>query len=120
AAEIAKTFGVRVYTVGVGTLGTAPYPVRTAFGVQYQNVPVQIDEDVLREIARMTDGQYFRATNNAKLKDIYNEIDQLEKSKIEVREISRKTEEFFWWALLAGLFLIAELLLRLTIFRSNP
>ncbi|MCD6347854.1 MAG: VWA domain-containing protein [Bacteroidales bacterium] len=120
AAEIAKTFGIRVYTVGVGTRGNAPYPVKTAFGIQYQNVPVKIDEDVLREIASMTDGQYFRATNNSKLKEIYREIDQLEKSKIEVREISHKTEEYFWLGMIAALLLITEMLLGLTIFRSNP
>jgi Ca-activated chloride channel family protein len=120
AAQIAQTFGIRVYTVGVGTLGTAPYPFKTAFGVQYQNIDVKIDEEVLQEIARMTEGRYFRATNNQKLKEIYQEIDQLEKSKIEVREYSRKTEEYLPWAVLAGLILLIELLLRITIFKNNP
>ncbi len=120
AAEIAKTYGVRVYTVGVGSRGKAPYPVRTAFGVQYQNMDVNIDEEALQEIARMTDGRYFRAINNDKLKDIYQEIDQLEKSKIEVREVSRKTEEYWWLAVLAGALLMIELLLRITLFRTNP
>lgn len=120
AAEIAKTYGIRVYTVGVGTIGNAPYPFKTAFGVQYQNVPVKIDEEVLREIANMTDGKYFRATNNEKLREIYKEIDALEKSKIEVREVSRKTEEYSLWALLALIFIGLEILLGLTILRTNP
>ncbi|MFC2129056.1 VWA domain-containing protein, partial [Bacteroidota bacterium] len=85
AAELAQTFGIRVYTVGVGTIGTAPYPYQTAFGTQYQNMEVKIDEDVLKEIALLTDGKYFRATDNQKLVEIYNEIDKLEKTKIEVK-----------------------------------
>ncbi len=120
AAEIAETFGIRVYTVGVGSLGTAPYPFKTSYGVQYQNIEVKIDEEVLQEIARMTDGRYFRATNNQKLKDIYQEIDALEKSKIEVREFSRKTEEYLRWAIIAGLILLLEALLRITLFKNNP
>lgn len=119
AAEIAKTFDIRVYTVGVGSLGTAPYPFKTGFGVQYQNIPVKIDEEVLREIAFLTNGKYFRATNNEKLKDIYEEINSLEKTKIEVREVSTKTEEFFLFALLALIMIIFELILRSTILRSN-
>ena len=75
AAEIAKTFGVRVYTIGVGTKGMAPYPFQTAFGVQYQNIPVEIDEATLKQIASTTGGQYFRATDNASLKEIYSEIE---------------------------------------------
>ncbi|PID88977.1 MAG: hypothetical protein CSB01_04495 [Bacteroidia bacterium] len=94
AAELAKTYNIRVYTIGIGTMGTAPYPVQTAFGVSMQNMPVKIDEPVLRKIAEMTGGQYFRATNKNKLKAIYNEIDKLEKSKIDVRNYSIKNEEF--------------------------
>jgi Ca-activated chloride channel family protein len=120
AAEIAKTFGIRVYTIGVGSLGNAPYPFKTAFGVQYQNVPVKIDEDVLREIASLTDGKYFRATNNEKLREIYSEINALEKTKIEVREVSTKTEEFFLFAFIALILIFLELLLRTTILRTNP
>lgn len=120
AAEIAETFGIRVYTVGVGTIGTAPYPFKTAYGVQYQNIEVKIDEEVLQQIAEMTDGKYFRATNNQKLKEIYQEIDALEKSKIEVREFSRKSEEYLIWAVIAGLALLLEALLRITIFKNNP
>lgn len=120
AAEIAKTYGVRVYTVGVGTLGTAPYPFRTPFGIQYQNVKVEIDEAVLQEIAGMTGGKYFRATNNQKLKEIYQEIDKMEKSRIDVKEINTKTEEFQRFLIFALLLLIAEVALRLTLFRRNP
>ncbi len=124
AAEIAKTFGIRVYTVGVGSIGTAPYPVRvqTPFGeqVQMRDVEVKIDEETLQQISSLTDGKYFRATSNSKLEEIYKEIDALEKSKIEVREFSRKSEEFLPFALLGALFLILSLLLRVTIFRSIP
>ena len=120
AAEIAKTFGIRVYTVGVGSIGTAPYPVQTQFGVQLRDMPVKIDEETLQEISSLTDGRYFRATSNTKLEEIYKEIDALEKSKIEVREFSRKSEEFMPFALLGALFLIVSLFLRLTIFRSIP
>lgn len=120
AAEIAKTFGIRVYTVGVGTIGTAPYPVQTQFGVQLRDMEVKIDEETLQEISRITDGKYFRATSNSKLEEIYKEIDALEKSKIEVHEFSRKSEEFLPFAILGVLFLLASLFLRVTIFRSIP
>ncbi len=120
AAEIAKTYGIRVYTVGVGTLGTAPYPFRTPFGVQYQNIKVEIDEGVLQEISGMTGGKYFRATNNQKLKEIYQEIDKLEKSRIDVKEINTKTEEFQKFLFLALLLLAMEIGLRLTFFKRNP
>lgn len=120
AAEIAKTFGVRVYTIGVGTKGMAPYPFQTAFGVQYQNIPVEIDEATLKQIASTTGGQYFRATDNASLKEIYSEIDQMEKTKISVREYSKKQEEYKNWALLAFALLLAELLLRNTLLRNIP
>ncbi len=120
AAEIAKTYGIRVYTVGVGTIGTAPYPFPTPYGTQIRDVEVKIDEETLQEISSITDGKYFRATNNQKLEEIYQEIDALEKSKIEVREFSRKSEEFLPFAL-AGLgFLILSLILKTTVFKSIP
>ena len=84
AAEIAQKFGIRVYTIGVGTEGFAPYPFQTPFGIQYQDVEVKIDEKTLQDIASLTEGKYFRATNNNSLKNIYKDIDELEKSKIEV------------------------------------
>jgi Ca-activated chloride channel family protein len=119
AAEIAKTFGVRVYTVGVGTRGTAPYPVSDVFGnTFYQQVPVEIDEDILRQIAGMTNGEYFRATGNQKLKEIYRQIDALEKSKVNVKQYSRKYEEYRIFVLAAFLLVILEILLRNTVLRT--
>lgn len=120
AADLAKTYGIRVYTVGVGTLGTAPYPFQTPFGIQYQNVKVEIDEPVLQEIARVTGGKYFRATNNQKLKEIYQEIDQMEKSRIDVKEINTKTEEFSKFLRIALGLLILEVLARMTLLKQNP
>ena len=101
AAGIAKTYGIRVYTIGVGTQGMAPYPVNTPFGIQYQDMPVEIDEAILKEISETTGGKYFRATDNDKLVQVYNEIDKLEKSKIDVRQFSRKEEKYFIPALIA-------------------
>jgi Ca-activated chloride channel family protein len=118
AAGIAKTFGVRVYTIGVGTQGMAPYPVQTPFGIQYQDMPVEIDEAILREIAQTTGGRYFRATDNDKLVEVYNEIDKLEKSKIDVRQFSRKEEKFLTPAIVAFCLLMIEMLLRLTVLRK--
>ena len=120
AAEIAQTFGIRVYSIGVGTRGMAPYPVQTPFGIQYQNIEVQIDEEVLKKIAQSTDGKYFRATNNQKLKEIYKEIDKLEKSKIDVKEFSKKQEEYLIFAVLSGILLLIEIILRNTILRNIP
>lgn len=118
AAEIARQMKVRVYTVGVGTKGYAPYPVKTPFGVQYQQVPVTIDEAMLSKIANITGGQYFRATNNQKLKQIYEQIDKLEKAKIDVTQYHKKTERFLPFALLAGILLLLEFLLKNTVFKS--
>ncbi len=120
AAEIAKNYGIRVYTIGVGTIGTAPYPVQTPFGIQVQDIPVKIDEESLQSIAGITGGKYFRATDNAKLKQIYEEIDRLEKSKIEVKEFSKKQEEFQPYAIAAALLLIAAILLKTSVFRNIP
>jgi Ca-activated chloride channel homolog len=120
AAEIARTFGIRVYTIGVGTVGTAPYPVQTPYGTQLRDIEVKIDEEMLQKIASITDGRYFRATSNTKLEEIYQEIDLLEKSKIEVREFSRRSEEFMPFALAGILLLVLSLLLRTTVFRSIP
>ena len=120
AAELAKTFGIRVYTVGIGTIGTAPYPMQTPFGVQVRDMKVDIDEPTLMKIAETTDGKYFRATNNNKLAEIYKEIDKLEKSKIDVKEYSKKEEEYMKYGLAAALFLIIGLFLKSTIFRNIP
>ncbi|MES2276703.1 MAG: VWA domain-containing protein [Bacteroidota bacterium] len=118
AAEIAKQFNVRVYTVGVGTHGFAPYPFQTPMGIQYQNVPVDIDEGTLTKIAETTGGKYFRATNNATLKNIYEKIDKLEKAKIDVTEYHKKTELYLSFALIALGFLLLEFILKNTLFRG--
>ena len=120
AAELAKAFGIRVYTIGVGTYGEAPYPVPTPFGVQLQNMPVEIDEGVLQQIANVTGGKYFRATDNDKLQQIYSEIDQLEKSKIEVKHFSKKNEQYFIFGLLGMCLLIAQAVLKYTLLRKIP
>jgi Ca-activated chloride channel family protein len=120
AAEIAKKFSVRVYTVGIGTMGMAPYPVQTPFGIQLQDMPVEIDEAVLSQIAQQTNGKYFRATNNQKLREIYKEIDMLEKTKFQVTEYSRREDEYFWFAVAAGISLLIEIILRFTLFRTLP
>jgi Ca-activated chloride channel homolog len=119
AAEIAKSFGIRVYTIGVGTNGMAPYPFQNPFGgVVYQNVEVKIDEPTLKEIAKLTGGNYFRATNNKKLEEIYKEIDKMEKSKIEVTEYRKKHELFLPFALIGLISLIVEFLLKNTLLKS--
>ena len=118
AAEIAKTFGVRVYTIGVGTQGMAPYPVQTPFGIQYQNMPVEIDEAILKEISRMTDGRYFRATDNEKLIQVYSEIDQMEKSRIDVRQYKVREEKFLIPAIIALGFFLLEILARNTLLKN--
>jgi Ca-activated chloride channel family protein len=118
AAGIAKTFGIRVYTIGVGTQGMAPYPVQTPFGIQYQNMPVEIDEAILKEIAQTTGGRYFRATDNNKLIQVYAEIDKLEKSKIDVKQFTRKEEKYLTPALIAFCLLVIEMLVRNTVLRK--
>lgn len=118
AAEMAKLFGIRVYTIGVGSYGTAPYPVQTPFGTQIQQMKVEIDEKLLQNIANSTDGKYFRATSTQKLDEVYQEIDKLERSKIEVTEFSRLHEEFYPLVAWALALLLLEFLLRKTIFRT--
>lgn len=120
AAEIAKTFGIRVYTIGVGTRGIAKFPYQTPMGVRYQDMQVDIDEDMLRQIAAMTGGSYFRATDNNKLKEIYAEIDEMEKTKIRVQEYSKKSEIYLPFALVAFLALLGEVVLKNTILRKLP
>lgn len=120
AAEIAASFGIRVYTIGVGTMGEALYPIQTYLGVEYVSMPVEIDEASLMQIASATGGQYFRATDNNSLHKIYEEIDQLEKVKLKVESFTQKEELFppYLWAALILLF--AALLLRSTLFRRMP
>ncbi|MBQ6693999.1 MAG: VWA domain-containing protein [Bacteroidaceae bacterium] len=116
AAEIAKQFGIRVYTIGVGTNGTAPYP----YGGQIVNVPVEIDENTLGRIATLTDGGYYRATSNSKLKEVYEQIDKLERTKLNVKEFSSREEGYLMFALIAFVSLLLEIILRNTLLKSIP
>lgn len=118
ALEIAKSFKVRVYTIGVGTEGQAPYPVQTPFGIQKQMMPVQIDEALLNKIAKETGGKYYRARNNKALESIYADIDKLEKTKVEISSYKHYAELFFPFALLAIICLLLEMVLRYTVFKS--
>ena len=120
AAEIAQSFGIRVYAIGVGSYGKVNIPVQTPMGLQYQLMDSEFDEKSLQNIATMTGGQYFRATNNNKLRSIYQEIDQMEKTKIDVREYNKKNEEFYIVAIVALLLLVAEVLLRNTVLKRIP
>lgn len=120
AAEIAKSLGIRVYTIGVGTNKVAPYPMVVAGGVQYVNIPVEIDSKTLSEIAAATDGDFYRATNNRELQNIYKEIDKLEKSKLSVKTYSKKYDAYQPFAMVAILLLLLEILLRITVFRKLP
>jgi Ca-activated chloride channel family protein len=120
AAEIAKSFGIRVYTIGVGTNKVAPYPMMVAGGIQYVNVPVEIDTKTLSDIAAATEGDFYRATNNRELQNIYKEIDKLEKSRLNVKKFSKRFEAYQPFALGAAILLLLELLLRITLFRKLP
>jgi Ca-activated chloride channel family protein len=120
AAQIAQTFGIRIYAIGVGTQGEAPYPVMTPFGKRYQNVPADVDEKALQQIADITGGQYFRATNNRTLKQVYAEIDRLEKSRIEVKAYRSYTELFYGWAFAGFIALLLEFSLSGSVLRKLP
>jgi len=120
AAEIAKTYGIRVYTIGVGTNGMAPYPVQVGGTVQYISMPVVIDEKTLTQIAGTTDGSYYRATSRSKLEKVYKEIDKLEKTKLNVKSYNKRTEEYQPFALLALLCVLLEILLRQTVLKKLP
>ena len=120
AADIAKSFGIRVYTIGVGTNGLARYPMPVAGGVQYINVPVEIDTKTLQSIAGKTDGEFYRAHNTKALHEVYKEIDQLEKTKLTTKKFSKRYEAFVPFALLAVLALLLELLLRVTLLKRIP
>ncbi len=113
AIEIAKTYGIRVYTIGVGAMGEAPYPMMTPYGVKEMMVKVEIDEDLLKEIASETGGEYFRATDNTKLLEIYRQINEMEKSRTTVDSFPLYKEEFNRFALVALAALLLELILRL-------
>lgn len=121
ATQIAQTFGIRMYTIGVGTnAGQAPFPVQTPFGTRYQNMTVDVDDKTLTAIAEMTGGQYFRATDNRSLKRIYQEIDEMEKTRIEVRSYRSYTELFYGWVWIGLFAMVVEMGLGLTYLRKLP
>jgi Ca-activated chloride channel family protein len=120
AAEIAKTFGIRVYTIGIGTRGKALTPTPTDFGVQLVYADVQIDEGILRKISSVTGGEYFRATDNTKLAEIYSKINELERTKFMVDRYTKRSEEFGFFVVLSVLALLAEVLFRYLILRRIP
>ena len=120
AAEIAKTYGIRVYTIGVGANGEAPYPVITPWGVQVQNMKVEIDEKLLNNIASTTGGRYFRATDNTKLSEIYSEINKMEKARTTVDSFPVYKELFLGYALAALLCLLLEMLVKVLVLRRLP
>jgi len=120
AAEIAKLFNIRIYTIGIGTMGYAPYPVQTPFGIQLQQMKVEIDESLLVKISRITDGKYFRAQNITKLREIYKEIDKMEKTRIDVTEFRKKKEEFLPLILIAFVLLALEGFLKYAVLKTIP
>lgn len=120
SAQIAKSFGIRVYTIGVGTNKVAPYPMPVAGGTQYVSIPVEIDTKTLDNIARTTDGSFYRATNNRELSRIYKDIDKLEKTKMDVKRFSRRYEAYQPFALALFIVLLAEILLRTVVLRRIP
>ena len=117
AAQIAKTYGIRVYTIGVGANGMAPYPVVTPWGIEERQIQVEIDEELLKGIAETTGGRYFRATDNTKLQEIYAEINRMEKSKTSIDSFPVYKELFSPFAIAALICLLAELLVRLLLRR---
>jgi len=120
AADIAKTYGVRVYTIGVGANGEAPYPVITPWGVEVQKVKVEIDEQLLTNIANLTGGRYFRATDNTKLSEIYSEINKMEKARTTIDSFPIYKELFGGYALAALVCLLLEVLFNLLVMRRLP
>lgn len=120
ALEIAKTFHVKVYTIGVGTEGYAPTPVSTPLGIVMQSQKVSIDENLLKNIAKQTGGEYFRATDNKSLKKIYSQIDKMEKSKVEITTFHHYSEKFYPFIFAALALLFVEIILRYTLFKKFP
>ena len=120
AAEMAQRYGIRIYTVAAGTNGVAKFPVQTAFGTEYIEADVEIDETTLRHVAQQTGGHYYRATDETKLSEIYKEIDSLEKSRLTTRSVSAYEERYMFFALIAIVLLGIAFLLRTTLLRANP
>jgi len=121
AAHAAQALGIKVYTIGAGTKGVAPFPARDFFGqTVYQNIQIDIDEDTLKEIARLTGGQYFRAIDTDALRKIYKEIDSLEKTKIEEKGYNEYKELFVYFLMAALALLLVEIVLANTLFLKIP
>ncbi len=120
AAQIAKKFGIRIYTIGVGTMGEAPYPFQTPFGKRYQMVKVDIDEKTLNEVAKITGGNYYRATNNKKLEEIYKIIDKLEKTRVEITSYRKAKELFYIWVAIGLALILLEFILTRTYLQKLP
>lgn len=120
AAQIAKSLGIRVYTIGVGTTSVAPYPMPVAGGVQYVNIPVEIDTQTLKDIAMSSDGNFYRATNTSELRKIYKDIDKLEKTRLNVKKFSKRYEAFQPFAIAALIFMILELFIRMFVLKKLP
>jgi len=120
AANIAKSLGIRVYTIAVGSKTVAPYPMPVGGTIQYVNMRADVDVDVLREIANTADGHFYRATNTAELKNIYKDIDKLEKTKMNVKKFTKRYDSYQPFALAAMITMMLEILLRLTVFRRIP
>lgn len=120
AANIAKSLGIRVYTIAIGSKTMAPYPMQVAGTIQYVNMRTDVDVKTLSEIASTADGQFYRATNTAELKKIYKDIDKLEKTKMDVKKFSKRYDVYQPFALAALIVFLLEILLRLTVFRRIP
>lgn len=120
AAQIAKSYGIRVYTIAIGSKSLAPYPVNVAGSVRYVNLRADIDTETLRKIAQMADGNFYRATNTSELKKIYRDIDKLEKTRLNTKNFSKRSENYMPFALAAVIILILDILLRLTVLRRLP
>lgn len=120
AAQIAKSLGIRVYTIAIGTKGVAPYPVQVGGTTQYVNMRADLDTETLSQIASIANGHFYRATNTAELKKIYKDIDQLEKTKMDVKRFSKRYDAYQPFALAAVIVLLLEILLRITVFRRIP
>ncbi len=120
AAQIAKRYGIRVYTIAVGSKSLAPYPVSVAGTVRYVNLRADVDVNTMKQIAQMSDGCFYRATNTAELKQIYKDIDKLEKTKMKTKNFSKRSEAYFPFAAAAALLLLLDILLRLTVLRRMP
>ena len=120
AAQIAKSYNIRVYTIAIGSKSLAPYPINVGGTVKYVNMRADIDTQTLQRIANTSDGQFYRATNTAELKKIYKDIDKLEKTRLNTKNFSKRSEAFVPFAIAAVLILIIDMLLRLTVFRRLP